>query len=113
MKRGDVVIISAPGDYGKPRPAVIVQTDFLNATHPSLIVCPITSHRVDAPLLRIDIHPSSRNGIREPSQIMADKLITMRREKIGGKIGQLSKQTMARLNGILLFVLGVAENAEE
>lgn len=64
--RGDLVTVSLPGDYGKPRPALVIQSD-LFAEHPSVTVLPITSHLVDAPLLRIDIGPES--GLERPSQI--------------------------------------------
>jgi len=108
VKRGDVVTISAPGDFGKPRPAVIVQTDHLNADHASIIVCPLTSHVVDAPLLRITVEPAPENGLARPSQIMADKLLTLRREKVGSRIGHLDAGIMERLERSLLFVLGFA-----
>ena len=41
MKRGDVVLVVVPGDYGKPRPAVVIQTDLVNDTHSSVVVCPV------------------------------------------------------------------------
>ena len=53
MKRGDIVLAVARGDYGKPRPAVIVQSDLFNATHASLLVCLLTSELIDAPLFRL------------------------------------------------------------
>ena len=44
MKRGTIVVVAAPGAYtGKPRPAVVVQSDLFNPTHASLTICPITS----------------------------------------------------------------------
>ncbi len=107
LRRGDVVIISAPGDYGKPRPAVIVQADALNAQHPSFIVCPFTSTLVDAPLLRIQMRLSPGNGLQKVSQIMADKLLTLRREKVEGPIGCLEEAVMRRLDAALARVLGL------
>ncbi len=74
MKRGDIVTVAATGDDGKPRPAVVVQTDLLNDTHASVVVCLITSSLVDAPLLRLTVEPSERNGLRRRSQVMVDKL---------------------------------------
>jgi mRNA interferase MazF len=53
MKRGDVVTVAAAGDYGKPRPAVIVQTDALPAAHASVVVCQMTSEWSDAPDFRV------------------------------------------------------------
>ncbi len=52
MRRGDVVLVAVPGDYGKPRPAVVIQTDLANETHASFVVCPMTSYIQDAPLFR-------------------------------------------------------------
>jgi len=83
MKRGDVVIVAITGDYGKPRPAIIVQTDLLPETHASVIICQMTSQLVDAPDFRITIEPSLENGLREPSQVMVDKPVTVRRDRVG------------------------------
>jgi mRNA interferase MazF len=107
MKRGEVVAVAVPGDYGKPRPAVIVQTDLLNATHASVLVCLVTSTLIDAPLFRLTVEASARNGLRQTSQIMADKLVAVRREKIGRRIGSLDDATMLRLTRSLGFVLAI------
>jgi mRNA interferase MazF len=108
MKRGDVVIVAAAGDYGKPRPAVIVQSDAFPATHASLIVCQMTSELADAPDFRITIEPESGNGLRVRSQIMADKPVTVRRERIGQTIGRLTAADVRRLDVALAFVMGLA-----
>ncbi len=71
MRRGDVVTVAAAGDYGKPRPAVIVQSDAFPEIHASVIVCQMTSELFDAPDFRITVNPSRTNGLRVPSQIMA------------------------------------------
>jgi mRNA interferase MazF len=109
MKRGDVVTVAASGDYGKPRPAVIVQTDALPPEHASVVVCQMTSDGDDAQYFRVSVEPTERNGLREPSHIMADKPVTIRRIRIGRKIGQLNKSDIARLNIALAFVLGLAD----
>src|SRR5271169_4496872 len=83
MKRGDVVTVAATGDYGKPRPAVIVQTDALPAKHASVVVCQMTSDLIDAPDFRVTIDPDEQNGLRTRSQIVADKPATIRRERVG------------------------------
>jgi mRNA interferase MazF len=72
MRRGDVVVVAAAGDYGKPRPAVVVQTDAFPETHPSAVICQMTSDVVDAPDFRVAIEPNDKNGLRTRSQIMAD-----------------------------------------
>ena len=109
MKRGDVVTVAASGDYGKPRPAVIVQTDALPAEHASVIVCQMTSDIAEAPDFRVTIEPTEKNGLRTHSQIMADKPVTIRRERVGRKIGSLDDKDVARLNVALAFVVGLAD----
>jgi mRNA interferase MazF len=109
MRRGDVVTVAATGDYGKPRPAVIVQTDAFPQSHASVVVCQLTSELVDAPDFRVTVDPRPENGLRVMSQVMADKPVTIRRERVGQKIGRLSTQDMARLTAALAFVLGLAD----
>jgi len=109
VKRGDVVTVAASGDYGKPRPAVIVQTDALPAEHASVIVCQMTSDIAEAPDFRVTIEPTEKNGLRTHSQIMADKPVTIRRERVGRKIGSLDDKDVARLNVALAFVVGLAD----
>src|SRR5229473_488198 len=82
MRRGDLVTVAASGDYGKPRPAVIVQTDAFPENHASVVVCQLTSELADAPDFRVTIEPKPENGLRFKSQVMADKPVTMRRERI-------------------------------
>jgi len=89
MKRGDVVICAAPGDYGKPRPAVVVQSDLFNGTHSSVVVCLITSHLEDAPLFRIPVPAGRTTGLKLESQVMVDKVIAVPRNKITGRAGAL------------------------
>jgi mRNA interferase MazF len=109
MKRGDVVIVAAAGDYGKPRPAVVVQTDAFPETHPSVVICQMTSDVVDAPDFRVTIEPNEKNGLRIRSQVMADKPVTVRRERIGQLIGRLTDANIGRLNIALAFVMGLAD----
>jgi mRNA interferase MazF len=109
MRRGDLVTVAASGDYGKPRPAVIVQTDALPATHASVIVCQLTSSTVEAPDFRVSIEPTERNGLRTRSQVMADKPVTIRRERVGRRIGRLDEGDLARLDVALAFVMGLAD----
>src|SRR6266568_6271921 len=106
MRRGDLVTVAAAGDYGKPRPAVIVQTDAFPENHASVVVCQLTSDLADAPDFRVTIEPNPENGLRLKSQVMADKPVTIRRERIGQRIGRLGNQDMARLGIALAFVLG-------
>ena len=107
MKRGDVVTVAVQGDYGKPRPAVVVQSDLFNDTHPSISVLPLTSTLVDAPLLRLTIDPGRENGLSRISQVMVDKVLTLPREKIGKPIGRLNDDVMIRVTRALAMWLGV------
>src|ERR1700694_347201 len=109
MRRGDVVTVAATWDYGKPRPAVIVQTDALPAEHASVVVCQMTSEGDDAPDFRVAVAPSTRNGLRPRAQVMAEKPVTIRRTRIGRKIGHLDDNDIARLNVALAFVMGLAD----
>lgn len=101
--------VAASGDYGKPWPAVIVQTDALPAEHASVIVCQMTSDIAEAPDFRITIEPTEKNGLRTHSQIMADRPVTIRRERVGRKIGSLDEKDIDRLNVALAFVMGLAD----
>ena len=109
MRRGDVVIVAATGDHGKPRPAVVVQTDAFPETHASVVICQMTSEIVEAPDFRVTIDPSDGNGLRARSQIIADKPVTVRRTRIGQSIGRLDDRDIGRLNIALAFVMGLAD----
>jgi mRNA interferase MazF len=109
MRRGDLVIVAAAGDYGKPRPAVVVQTDVFPETSVSVVICQLTSELVEAPDFRIVIDPSESNGLRARSQIMADKPVTVRTVRIGQSIGRLNEGDLGRLNAALAFVMGLAD----
>ncbi len=89
MKRGAIVVVAARGAYtGKPRPALVVQSDLFNPTHASVTVCPITSDCVDAPLFRLTLPPGSRTGLRGVSQVMIDKIVSVPRTAITEEIGE-------------------------
>jgi mRNA interferase MazF len=107
MSRGDVVIVAAPGDYGKPRPAVIVQSDAIPENHESVVICQMTSDLREADF-RVSIEPSPKNGLTVQSQIMADKPVTLRRGRIGRRIGRLDPADMTRLQTAIAFVMGFA-----
>jgi mRNA interferase MazF len=106
MKRGDIVTIAVSGDYGKPRPALIVQDDAFSALE-SVTVLRITSFLRTAPLLRIDAPPTPGNGLRSPSQIMIDKAVTVPGDKVGAVIGRLEPETMDKVSDALALFLGL------
>ena len=107
VTRGDLVVIALQGDFGKPRPALVIQSD-LFAEHPTVTVLPVTSDLRDAPLLRLTVQPSADNGLRAPSQIMVDKAHTVLREKVGQKIGRLDAAAMVSVNRAVALFLGFA-----
>ncbi|WP_321906565.1 type II toxin-antitoxin system PemK/MazF family toxin [Burkholderia cenocepacia] len=107
MNRGSIVTVALQGDFGKARPALVVQSD-LFAEHPSVTLLLMSSAMVDAPLIRITVVPSEQNGLRMLSQIAVDKMFTVRREKIGRPIGHLEDELMVAVNRSLLVFLGLA-----
>jgi mRNA interferase MazF len=108
VKRGDVIVVAMQGHYGKPRPALVIQSDLFNGTHASVTVAPVTSAIVDAPLFRLTVDPSSSNGLRSVSQVMVDKVTAIRRDRIGKAIGRLDDNTMIRVNRAVALWFGLA-----
>ena len=109
ITRGDVVVSSSPGDFGKPRPALVVQSDLFNPTHSSIVICPITSHLVDAPLFRLSISPSREHGRKTESQIMVDKITAVRREHIAKKIGRINEAEATSVERALAIWLEIGQ----
>ena len=107
MKRGDLVTVALQGDLGKPRPALIIQSDLFD-THPSVTILPVTSELRVAPLFRISVNPSELNALTKPSQVMVDKPQSVAREKVGAVIGRLDDETMLAVNRALAVFLGFA-----
>ena len=105
MKRGDVVIAVAPGEYGKPRPAIVVQADLFALA--SVTIAPVTSELHDAPLIRIGLEPTGDNGLLKQSQILIDKILTVGRSKVAQRIGALDDETLRRVDKALAVFLGL------
>ena len=108
MKRGDIVLVAPTGDYGKPRPAVVIQSDRMRATDSVLLVL-MTSALEDAPIYRLQVEPTSGNSLKRTSQIMIDKVLAMPKHKIGPVIGRLSSDELVALNSMLSAVIGLAD----
>lgn len=106
--RGDLVTVSIPGDFGKPRPALVVQGNQFSE-HSSLTVLPVTSALVAAPLLRVTIQPSAENGLLKPSQVMVDKAMTVKRDKVGPAFGSIDADAMVEVERCLAVFLGIAK----
>ena len=107
MKRGDVVTVALQGDLGKPRPALVIQSDLFGA-HPSVTILPVTSDLRATPLFRITVEPTPDNGLSKPSQVMVDKPQSVSRDKIGTVVGRVDDAAMLAVNRALAVFLGLA-----
>lgn len=106
MKRGELVTVAVSGDYGKPRPALVVQADAFDK-HPSVIVLPLTSEIHDAPLFRVTLTAGKSTGLRKVSQVMVDKATAVPRVKLGPRIGHVDSATMGAIDEALRGFLGL------
>ncbi|WHZ13161.1 MAG: transcriptional modulator of MazE/toxin, MazF [Burkholderiaceae bacterium] len=106
MRRGDLVTIALQGAYGKPRPALVIQSD-LFSEHPSVTILPVTSELRAAPLFRIPLAPDEQNGLQQASEVMVDKAQSVPREKIGATFGHASEEDMLAVSRSLAVFLGV------
>jgi mRNA interferase MazF len=108
VKRGEVWIAAAGSGYaGKPRPVAVIQDDRFDATD-SVTICAFTTDATDAPLIRLAVAPTSQNGLRDTSSLMVDKITTVRRSKLGERIGRLSNEDLVRLDRAIVVFLGLA-----
>ena len=107
MRRGDLVTVAIQGDLGKPRPALVIQSDQFNATA-TVTVLLVASTLIAAPLIRLTVEPTPENGLRTSSQVMIDKAMTVRREKLGAPFGRLDDDTLVAVNRGLALFLGFA-----
>jgi mRNA interferase MazF len=108
VTRGEIVVITAKGAYtGKPRPAIVVQSDLFNPTHASVTVCPITSDCIDAPMFRVTVPPGARTGLRVPSQIMIDKIVTVPTSSVAKSVGRCQADELGAVDDALRRWLSV------
>lgn len=107
MRRGDLITVALSGDFGKPRPALVIQADLYETTG-TLTVLLLSSTLVNAPLIRQTVQPSPQNGLAKPSQIMIDKIMTVQRVRVGSAFGRLDDQTMLSVTRLLAVFLGLA-----
>ncbi len=106
--RGKLVTIAIQGDFGKPRPALVIQANQFSE-HASVTILPISSTLVAAPLLRVTVQPSAENGLQKPSQVMIDKAMTVKRDKVGAVFGHIDADTMVEVDRCLAVFLGIAK----
>lgn len=108
MRRGDIVTVAIQGDYGKPRPALVIQSDRLAETD-SVLVCLFTSTLRETPLYRLTVPATPETGLQKISQIMVDKIMAVRRDKCGSPIGRIDEEALLALNRLLALVTGLAD----
>ncbi|MEZ2390235.1 type II toxin-antitoxin system PemK/MazF family toxin [bacterium RCC_150] len=107
MIRGEIWTVAGGVFASKPRPALVIQDDRFSDSE-SLTVLPLTSTLREAPLLRIPVAPSQRSGLVRESQIMIDKLTTVRRSNVQTRVGHLTSAQMVEVERALLVFLGIA-----
>lgn len=107
MSRGELVTVAMPGDFGKPRPALVIQADRFEHTGTTTILL-ISSTLVDAPLIRLTVQPTDANGLHKTSQVMIDKLMSVKRDRLGPAFGRIDDETMLSISRSLTVFLGIA-----
>jgi len=108
VTRGEIWTVAGGGAYaGKPRPAVIVQSDAFDATG-SVSLCFFTTDPTDAPLFRIPVDPTEENGLASASRLMVDKITTIPKDRLGARVGRLGDEDRVRLNRAMTVFLGLA-----
>lgn len=107
-RRGDLVTVSVQGAFGKPRPALVIQSDLFNQAHPTVMLCLVSSDLRDTPLFRLAVAPTEENALKLNSQIQIDKVMTVLRDKIGPSFGRLDDATMLKVNRALALFMGIA-----
>jgi mRNA interferase MazF len=102
LKRGDLVTVAANFHTGKPRPAVPSIGRL-----PASLGDPLPDHQQETePVdLRIRLDPDHLNGLQRASWIMVDKILTVPREQIGQRFGQLMEAQVALLDQALAVFL--------
>ena len=108
VQRGEIWTVAGGQAYiSKPRPALIVQDDRFRATD-SVTICPFTSDPTDAPIFRLPVEPTGANGLQRSSKLMVDKITTVRRSRMGVRLGHLRDEDLVRFNRAVLVFLGIA-----
>jgi mRNA interferase MazF len=105
--RGDFVTIAMQGDFGKPRPALVIQSEKFDE-HATVTVLLVSSTLIDAPLFRVTVQPSTENGLQKPSQVMVDKAMTLKRDRLGVPFGSIDSDKLLQVERCMAVFLGIA-----
>lgn len=106
MIRGDLITVSSPGDYGKPRPALVIQADKFGHLD-SVTVAPLTKTVLALPSARVMLEPTAQNGLRDVSFVMTDKIGTVRKTKTGPVIGKIDAVSLMAVDRALAVFFGL------
>jgi mRNA interferase MazF len=96
------------GDFGKPRLTLVMQSDHFNE-HATVTVLPVSSTIINAPLLRVTVQPNAKNGLQKPSQVMVDKAMTIKKDKLGSSFGHIDSDAMLEIERCLAVFLGITK----
>ena len=107
MRRGDLVVVAMQGDHGKPRPALVIQSDLFDEL-PTVTVLPLVSSQLVPAITRVDIAASGANGLHAASQIVVHRPQTISRAKVSRVIGRADDETMLTVTRALAVFLGLA-----
>jgi mRNA interferase MazF len=92
---------------GKTRPVVIVQTDLLNDTHLSTIVCPVTTNvKPEAEILRVHIKKSQ---LPKLSDILIDQPRAIDNKRFIKRLGTLTNEQIIKLKENLKIILDLEQ----
>ena len=108
VRRGDLLTIALQGEHGKPRPALVIQSDIAAQLTSTVTIALLTSAALDIPLIRVPIEPSETNGLRRRSYVMIDQTFSARAHRFGTVFGHLDDADMLAVNRALALFLGIA-----
>ena len=108
MRRGDLITVALQGEHGRPRPALVIQSDLFAQLTSTVTVALLTSTALDVPLIRVPLEPSETNGLRTRSYVMIDQIFSARTRRVGRVFGRLSDTDLLAVNRALALFIGVA-----
>ncbi len=108
MRRGDLITVALQGEHGKPRPALVIQSDLAANLTSTVTIALMTTAALDIPLIRVPVEPSETNGLRQRFYVMIDQTISARTRRCGGAFGHLDDADMLAVNRALALFLGIA-----